>query len=395
MDINHKTVMVFSLLLTMLPFASTYGDPVTIMATPSHAASPNSGIIGYVPTLIIEAFPGSNSPHNGTEIAVWDPAATPLFGISCPLPGASGGTKWELRADNAPVDGTFETVVSYELLSSGGSISFEFGDGGTVTISTSGPGVSFAPPAAAAYAWVDNSGNGGTDNTLAVGEYKFASCGREGDGFEQFFLGTTTFVVAECILTPQQHEDPISMNTVRSGKIAKTIHAEKQIFNCALEQGNIPVIVDVTIIAEIFEDMNTQSIIKKQALVITCVKSETSAAVIDCESEVPSSNPVPVKECFEFSQITHPQEMNTVNKGSIAKTIEAQKEVFVCEMNLDPDSFDPLDDKKVDLVIFTEIWEDMRFPEDPILSTAFEYFRCVVLLSEASVESCRFGTIQN
>jgi hypothetical protein len=141
--------------------------------------------------------------------------------------------------------------------------------------------------------------------------------------------------------------------------------------------------------------MNTQSIIKKQALVITCVKSETSTIVIDCGSEEPSTNPAPVTNCFEFTQFSHPQEMNTVNKGNIVKTIEAQKEVFICEMNLDVESFDPLDDKKVDLVIFTEIWEDLRTLEDPIISTQFEFFRCVVLLSEASVESCRFGTIQN
>jgi hypothetical protein len=40
--------------------------------------------------------------------------------------------------------------------------------------------------------------------------------------------------------------DPISMTTVRNGNIVKTMHAEKEQFDCALDQGDLRVVVDVT-----------------------------------------------------------------------------------------------------------------------------------------------------
>ncbi len=191
-----------------------------------------------------------------------------------------------------------------------------------------------------------------------------------------------------CYFEDKQPEDPISMNTIRSKAIAKTIHAEKQIFSCFLEQGDIPVIVDVTIIAEIYEDMNTQSIIKKDAFAITCVKLPTQAALIECKSSIPADDIVPVRNCDE-RPIGHPQEMNTVNKGSIVKTIESQKEVFEC--NLDNKG---VFDKKVDQVSFTEIWENLgKLPDNPIIKHTFLSFRCVVNLDSAEVESCRFSNI--
>jgi|GEM_PF-2449420 len=191
-----------------------------------------------------------------------------------------------------------------------------------------------------------------------------------------------------CFFQDTQPEDPISMNTVRNSGIAKTIHAEKQIFSCFLEQGDIPVIVDITIVAEIYEDMNTQSIIKKDALALTCIKIATSASVLECESSPVTSDVAPVKNCSEES-IEHPQEMNTVNKGSTVKTIESQKEVFLC--NLDNKG---VFDKKVDLVLFTEIWENLnKLPDDPIVKKTFLSFRCVVNLDEAEVESCKFSDI--
>jgi hypothetical protein len=200
--------------------------------------------------------------------------------------------------------------------------------------------------------------------------------------FRTYFLGGCLYV------SDRQPEDPISMNTVRNNNIAKTIHAEKQIFECTLEQGDIPVIVDVTIIAEIYEDMNTQTIIKKDALTITCIKEESQATLIQCESSIPDEEIVPVRNCTEDS-IEHPQEMNTVNKGSIVKTIEAQKEVFLCT----------LDDgtrKKVDVVLFTEIWENLGLlPNNPVVKHTFESMRCIILIDEAEVESCKFSTVQN
>ena len=191
---------------------------------------------------------------------------------------------------------------------------------------------------------------------------------------------------ANCILGAQP-DDPISMNTVRNNNFAKTIHAEKQVFNCKLEQGDIPVIVDVTIIAEIYEDITTKSIIKKQALVATCTKDAATGTVIECKATSPSQDPVFVRNCSEV-RIEHPQEMNTINKGSTVKTIESQKEVFLC-------SFGDAS-KKVDLVLFTEIWEDLRLlPDNPVVKLTFEAFRCVVNVGEATVESCVFSNVED
>ncbi|MGH9922392.1 MAG: thrombospondin type 3 repeat-containing protein, partial [Nitrososphaerales archaeon] len=187
----------------------------------------------------------------------------------------------------------------------------------------------------------------------------------------------------------QQPEDPISMNTVRSGNIAKTIHAEKQIFGCQLEQGNLLVTLDVTIFAEIYESMNTQSIASKQVLVITCMKN--SHTLIGCIDEIPSTDVAPVRNCTE-EPIGHPQEMNTVNKGKIVKTVEAQKEVFRCDFG----NTNASDDKKVDLVVFTEIWEDLsKIPNNPVVKKAFESFRCVTSIDTAKVESCQFAPISS
>ena len=70
--------------------------------------------------------------------------------------------------------------------------------------------------------------------------------------------------------------------------------------------------------------------------------------------------------------------MNSVNKGSIVKTIEADKEIFLCDLDgfatikgdpdvcvisvisrtlNDPDCFDA--DKKVDVILFTDIYENL------------------------------------
>jgi hypothetical protein len=86
--------------------------------------------------------------------------------------------------------------------------------------------------------------------------------------------------------------------------------------------------------------------------------------------------------------------MNTVNKGRIAKTIEAQKEFFSCfseaaNMN-----------KRVDIILFTEIYEDLSTQET--IDVQFLSVRCVTLqadsggdLQDVFVESCIFTPIQN
>jgi hypothetical protein len=223
----------------------------------------------------------------------------------------------------------------------------------------------------------------------------------------------------DCTLR-DSHEDPISMDTVRSGKIVKTIHAEKEIFECFVIQGNIPVIVDVTTFIEIFEDITTRQVTGTKVLVTTCLKQNNTASVLDCVSSEPGTTAIPLTNCAEDTDITHPMEMNTVVKANsnIAKTVEAQKEVFLCDLdgdtapgNLcsptaprddDPTCFDP--DKKVDVVLFTEIYENMV--TRTIIDTQFYSMRCVLLITDntlvsdggktdATVESCAFSSIPN
>lgn len=221
-----------------------------------------------------------------------------------------------------------------------------------------------------------------------------------------------------CTLRPS-HEDPISMNTVKSGRIVKTIHAEKEIFDCRVIQGNIPVIVDVTTFIEIFEDIFTRQVTGTNVLVTTCLKQNGTATVLDCASSEPGTTAIPLTFCAEDKNITHPMEMNTVVRGNdnIAKTVEAQKEIFLCDLDGDslkkpclstatraddPMCFDP--DKKVDIVLFTEIYENMV--TRTIIDTQFFSMRCVLLITDntlvsaggktdATVESCAFSAIPN
>jgi len=195
-------------------------------------------------------------------------------------------------------------------------------------------------------------------------------------------------------------EDGISMNTVRNKDIVKTIHAEKEIFDCHLVQGNLEVIVDLTTYLEVYENITSQEVIATNAFSTTCLKDGpndgyATATVIDCESAEISTSPVFVgSECEELD-LEFPQEMNTVTKGKIAKTVEAQKEVFRCL-----DIGDSNTDKKVDIVLFTEIYEDLN--TQTTTSVQFLSARCVVLdtddggdLQDASVESCIFTEIEN
>lgn len=78
---------------------------------------------------------------------------------------------------------------------------------------------------------------------------------------------------------------PIEMNTVAgSGTLAntvKTIEAEKEVFNCDTPQTPTK-IKDVIIFTEIFEDLSTQSTVKRTYLSATCVKAILTASVIAC-----------------------------------------------------------------------------------------------------------------
>ncbi|MFY3740019.1 MAG: hypothetical protein HMLIMOIP_000444 [Candidatus Nitrosomirales archaeon] len=213
-----------------------------------------------------------------------------------------------------------------------------------------------------------------------------------------------------------QPEDPVSMNTVKNKNIVKTIYAEKEVFSCFLDQGDLPVIVDVTTYIEIYENIDDREIIETNAIATTCLKEPLfpfggGATVIDCESYPIPSTPVFVgSNCEEFNVFTHPQEMNTVTKGNIAKTVESQKEIFLCALDGAQVCIDapPCAStvKKVEVILFTDIYEDLATQE--VEEVQFHSMRCVVLitdeafirdpdkvLQDATVETCQFSSIEN
>jgi len=232
-------------------------------------------------------------------------------------------------------------------------------------------------------------------------------------------LGAPAFEECTFVVDPAgaknhgQPADPLSMNTVRVKDVAKTVIAEKEIFKCDVVQGGQDVIVDVTIYAEIYENMTSKSIIAKQARVVTCVKLDVTGAdgggiLVGCDTYKPLTDFIPVSFCFELTgfagYLLLPQEMNTVNKGNTVKTIEVQKEVFYCTFNTGPPfptvvtgnpSFEAdVDDKKVEQYIITETWENLGLlPNDPVLFSTIESLRCWTLVDSALVESCQFSTV--
>jgi hypothetical protein len=196
----------------------------------------------------------------------------------------------------------------------------------------------------------------------------------------------------DCDSTVNIPEDPISQNTVKKGEIIKTIHAEKEVYACNTVQGNLDVIVDVTTYIELYENITSRDVIGTNVVVTTCVKDESQADIYGCEAYTPSEDTIPLSGCTENTDITHPQEMNTVNKGNTAKTIETQKEVFICTFNGVT--------KKVDLVVFTEIYENIS--QQTILDIQAHAMKCVSLVTDsnptnnrrdATVESCVFTEV--
>jgi hypothetical protein len=187
--------------------------PAIASATPGQSAIPNLLTTGQPTVLKIES--GASAPHSGTEIAVWDAPANPLFPTSCPLPGASGGIKWELRADTDN-DGDFTDAGGFSLVSynipAGGSITItDFGNGGAVTIAAAG-GATFSPAApSGGFKWQDVTGGAaGTDSTSQVGQYEFASCGKEGAAGLSNFVGTTTFDVIKPTIEWEKRDGSVS-----------------------------------------------------------------------------------------------------------------------------------------------------------------------------------------
>jgi hypothetical protein len=197
------------------------------------------------------------------------------------------------------------------------------------------------------------------------------------------------------VSTTNTPEDPISQNTIKKGEIVKTIHAEKEIFECTLDQGDLPVIVDVTTYIELYLNLTDRDVISTNVVVTSCVKDETTADVFGCEAYTPSEDTIPVASCEEETTITHPQEMGTVNKGANAVTVESQKEVFICDFG------GVTVIKKVDLVLFTEIYENLN--SQTIQDIQAHSMKCSVLVTDsnfdntrrdATVESCVFSELQ-
>jgi hypothetical protein len=205
----------------------------------------------------------------------------------------------------------------------------------------------------------------------------------------------------------------VSMNSVRNGSVILTTHSEKEIFECFTVQGNIEVLVEVTLVAQIYENVTTKAIIQKDVEVITCIRDASQAKTYGCEIDVPDTIPAPVVHCVS-DDIRKNQ--NSINKGKTVKTIEAQKILYLCDLDgfqrdvnnvdqpllcavpkhkqspgTDPTCFDP--DKKVDEIIFTETWKNLgKFP-NPTIKTSIESLRCVIKIDTATVESCRFTSL--
>ncbi|MEM2760652.1 MAG: hypothetical protein QXU32_09440 [Nitrososphaerales archaeon] len=289
----------------------------------------------------------------------------------------------------------------------------------------------FVSPTRAASGQVSESAFQALDNCYFAGE-----------------IGGLGFIFDILLLLP---EDFVEMNTVVITKgttpVAKTVHVEKEVYFCHLDQGNVPVIVEQDIYLEIFQNMNTKQVLRKQAEVITCVKKIDNAEVIGCDRKGIPTDPVVVQGCFpvdwtiflidfigglilhdfNYDQVVrHPMETNTVVNPSntrIAKTVNAQKEVFICDFGngpfstgeINPNEVNSLEDlstldahdfealKKVDLVIFQEIWQDGdKLPNNPITKRSVIAVKCVTnLLSDTDnddgfvpeVESCKFTNV--
>jgi hypothetical protein len=199
-------------------------------------------------------------------------------------------------------------------------------------------------------------------------------------------VGAEGILLNNCTLATQP-DDGVDMNTViaykSSTEYAKTIHREKQIFECEdLNNPSTIYIVEVAIFAEIIENMHTKNIVRKQSDVVTCIKDQ-DGFVLECQRRTPTTQSIAASNCEE-QFLAHPEEMNTVvsaRNSAIVKTIDAQKEVFLCDFS-----------KKVDVVIFTEIWEDLnKLPGNPVVKRDVVELRCTMSTILAIVESCIFN----
>ncbi len=219
----------------------------------------------------------------------------------------------------------------------------------------------------------------------------------------------------QCSLDDFNGEPKISMNSVlstRSGsEVVKTIHVEKEIFFCCCTiQSLLPVTVDVTTYLEVFENLPSGKVFKAMALTTTCVKDESSGIVLGCtrgteQADVNGNIVAPAEPTKDTSVIAaatgceeldidenanHVQDVNTVvgvvNPG-IVKTVDAQKEAFLCVGNGEGGFL-----KKIDVVIFQDTIENLNTGS---ITQTWQTATCLVELFHASVEDCVFSTQSN
>ncbi len=217
----------------------------------------------------------------------------------------------------------------------------------------------------------------------------FASYATNANGFPDY---------DNCSLLLDQPDDNITMQSSRYKNIVKTVHAEKELFSCFIAQTNfeMPVILDVTTYLEIYENIATHELVKASAYVVACQYIERDAAILGCESYVPSNDFAPVSNCTMLP-VLNPMEMNQVKKGKILKTIEAEKKIYRCDFE---GNLGITITKKVDIVAFTESFENLETLE--LTDVRVFAARCVALVNDngplgeiqdATVEACQFLSI--
>jgi hypothetical protein len=179
--------------------------------------------------------------------------------------------------------------------------------------------------------------------------------------------------------------DPIDMNTVTFKEFVKTIHIEKEIFQCVTNNG-APVIAVVSLFTELFENMRTLSTVNKTVETVTCIKGY-NGTISYCDSkQIPITDEYPIRancdpESLRTLDIMSPIEMETiVDSEGISKTIEAEKEVFQCDFRENTPT------RLLDVILFTEIFEDVTTGQ--IIKTNVESISCLKDIQKAKVEIC-------
>ncbi len=180
--------------------------------------------------------------------------------------------------------------------------------------------------------------------------------------------------------------DPVDMNTIIFKDIAKTIHVEKEILNCKIQTGG-SVLAMISIFTELFENVKTQSSLNKTVEAVTCIKAY-NGTVLWCQSKnIPITNEYPLSaincdpQNLKIQNQPSPIEMETVvGPNGIVKTVEAEKEVFLCDLKQGAPT------KSLDVIIFTELFENML--SETTIKRNIETVSCIKDLSNAEVIKC-------